>query len=91
MLSDPALVARLVRQFDELPPFPLGALACPSDDGSRILALLDYPNGKRDTVAFELTGCQGVTNGDLVRIASGYGSHPRLGPHLLTELERLTK
>jgi hypothetical protein len=91
LLSDSALVTRLVRQFNELPPFPPGGFACPSDDGSQILAQLAYPNGKQVTIAFELTGCQGVSNGDLVRIANGYGSHPRLGPHLLTELEQLAK
>jgi hypothetical protein len=64
-----------VRQFNELPPFPPGAFACPADDGSQIVGLLAYPNGKRVTVAFELTGCQGVRNGDVVRLANGYGPH----------------
>jgi hypothetical protein len=46
------------RQFNELPPFAAGAFACPADDGSQIVGLLAYPNGKRVTVTFELTGCQ---------------------------------
>jgi len=80
LLTNPARVTTLVRQFNELPPFPPGAFACPADDGSQILALLAYPNAKHVTIAVELTGCQRVTNGDLVRIDSR---------HLLTELEQL--
>jgi hypothetical protein len=89
LLSDPRLVTKLVREFNELPPFPPGGFACPADVGSQILALLAYPNGQRLTIAFELSGCEGVMNGDLIRIANGYGSHPRLGPRLLAELEQL--
>lgn len=91
LLSDPTLLTQLVVEFNELPPFPPGAFACPADDGSQIVALLAYSNGRQVTIAAELTGCQGVTNGDVVRIANGYGDHPRLGPRLLTELKRLTR
>jgi hypothetical protein len=91
LLSDPVLVTRLVGQFNELAPFPPGTYACPADDGSQIVALLGYPNGKEVTVAFALTGCRAVENGDLVRSTYGYGSHPHLGPGLLAELEQLVK
>jgi hypothetical protein len=69
LLTDPALITSVVRQFDELPPFPAGGFACPSDDGSAILALLAYPNAKQVTIAVSLRGCQGVTNGNLVRMS----------------------
>jgi hypothetical protein len=91
LLSDPALVNKLVRQINELPPFPPGGFRVPADDGAQILALLAYPNRKRVTIAFELTGCRGVTNGDLVRLANGYGPHPEVGPRLLTELKQLAR
>lgn len=89
LLTNPALVTELVGQFNQLPPFPPGVFACPADNGSQIVALLAYPNGNHVTIMFELTGCQTATNGDLVRVANGYGTHPGLGPHLLSELERL--
>ncbi len=89
LVSGRAIITRLVGQFNQLPPFPPGAFACPSDDGTQILALLAYPNGKQVTIAVSLTGCEGVTNGDVDRVANGYGSHPRVGPDLLSELERL--
>jgi hypothetical protein len=90
LLTGGAVVSRLVREFDKLPPFPRGAVACPNDDGSEILALFAYPNGGRVTVELDLTGCQGATNGDLVRIAAGFGTPREFGPQLLAELERLT-
>lgn len=81
----------LVDQFNRLPPFAPGAIACPFDDGSQILALLGYQHGHRVRIAFALTGCEGVSNGDLTRRAAGAGRPPAFGPQLRAALERLTR
>jgi hypothetical protein len=51
----------LVRRFDSLKPLS-GAVACPADDGSRIVALLGYTRHE-PTISMGLTGCSTVTNG----------------------------
>jgi len=81
-------VRELVSQFDRLPPLR-GAVACPADDGSQIVALLAYPSGHRVTISVGLTGCELVTNGSVHRTALGMGSPPAFGPQLVTQLERL--
>ena len=77
--SDPSLVGELVQEFDRLPSAQ-GAYACPSDDGSEIVALLAYPDGHGVTVSVGLTGCETVTNGSVFRIAAGIGSPPAFRP-----------
>ncbi len=88
LVTDPSLLTHLVDELDALPPFPDLPFACPMDDGSQILALLRYPHGQSVTVAFDETGCNRVTNGDVVRIANGYGN--AVGPRLVAELKSLT-
>ncbi len=88
LLSDPRLIAHLVDELDALPPFPRLPFACPMDDGSQILVLLRYTHGQSVTVAVDTTGCNRVSNGDLARIANGYGN--AVGPRLLAELRSLT-
>ncbi len=82
-------VGDLVTGYNKLPQFPSAAIACPSDDASSILALLLYRSGKVVEVLAGLTGCEGVTNGDLKRTAAGFGTPGQYGPQLLIELERL--
>lgn len=65
-----ALRRTLLRDFDKLPRQP-AIVNCPSDDGSQILALLAYPNGRRVAVSVGLTGCEIVTNGSVSRTAAG--------------------
>ncbi|MGD0386993.1 MAG: carboxypeptidase-like regulatory domain-containing protein [Solirubrobacteraceae bacterium] len=89
LVSDGGLIAHLVDEFDALPPYPKAGLFCPLDDGSQVLALLTYPGGRRVTVALDETGCNRVSNGDVVRIASGYDNTP-VGPRLVAELRALT-
>jgi hypothetical protein len=90
LVADTKLVTHLVDEFDALPPYPRGvAFSCPSDDGSQVLALLAYPHGQRVTVAVEETGCEVATNGDVGRLANGYGNTP-VGPRLVAELKALT-
>ncbi|MDQ2897832.1 MAG: hypothetical protein M3Y09_19730, partial [Actinomycetota bacterium] len=88
LLDDPALVRRLVSEFDRLPSL-LGAVACPSDDLSQIGALLAYPGGHEGRSSVGLTGCDLVTNGTVRRTAAGLGSPRAFGPQLVTQLEQL--
>lgn len=89
VLTRHSRVAELVRRFDGLPRPPRGAVACPADDGSQILAMLAYPHGQEVKISVGETGCNDVTNGTVRRTASGYGPHPKRGPRLLAQLERL--
>ena len=83
------LVAQLVKRLDGLPSGPGGPVACPSDDGSQIVALVAYPNGREVRISVGLRGCELVSNGSVHRTASGYGPYPRRGPRLLAELKWL--
>lgn len=89
LLSRTGLVAQLVTRFNRLPSGPRGAVSCPADDGSEIVALVSYPGGHEVRISVGLTGCLQVTNGSVRRTASGYGPHPARGPRLLAELNRL--
>jgi hypothetical protein len=89
-VTEQTLIRRLVRDYNLLPAFPR-AVSCPSDRGSQILALLEYPGRRRVAIQLKLTGCQPVTNGDLIRTAAGFGSPPAFGPALGRELEQLTR
>jgi hypothetical protein len=79
---------QLVTEFDRLPSMQ-GAVACPSDDGSQILALLAYPGGHQVSISVGLTGCALVTNGSVHRTAAGFGTPRTFGPQLLAALEHL--
>jgi hypothetical protein len=83
------VVRGLVGEFDRLPPPPPGAVACPNDDGSQIVALLAYRGDRAVTITVGLTGCVAVTNGSLQRTAAGMGSPPAFGPQLVAQLKRL--
>lgn len=65
------LVSGLVGELDTLRPLPKGVISCPEDDGSQMLALLAYPSRQVVTISAGLTGCRIVTNGSVVRTASG--------------------
>jgi hypothetical protein len=90
-VTDPRLVAKLVHEFGELPSPSPGAEACPMDDGSQIIALLAYPHAHAARISVGLTGCRTVTNGYVVRTASGFGDPSAFGPRLVCELRRLTR
>ncbi len=90
LVTNSSLVNRLVHNLNRLPPAPAVALSCPADLGSRVDALLAYPAGQRVTVSVQLTGCAPATNGNLDRLAAGFGTPRAYGPQLLAELGRLT-
>jgi hypothetical protein len=77
---------RLARELDTLPRFPTdGFIACALDDGSRLVAFFHYAGTPDDPVVVELNGCNGVTNGRVVRMALTSG-----GQRLVAKLVRLT-
>ena len=90
LVTNSSLVNRLVDDFNRLPPAPAGVVNRPVDVGSRVDALLAYPERQRVAVDVELTGCAAATNGNLHRLAAGLGTPRAYGPQLLAELGRLT-
>ena len=73
LLDSRTIVDQLVTELDRLPALR-GAVACPADDGSQILALLAYPGGHQVSISVGLTGCALVTNGSVHRTAAGLGT-----------------
>jgi hypothetical protein len=91
LVADSQTIGKLVHRFDALKPLPPGqTFACPADDGSQVLATLYYRQ-HQVTISTELTGCNGVTNGDLERSATNLDNKNPQGPKLLAQLKRLTK
>lgn len=82
-------VAGLSRDFNALPPVS-ERFVCPLDDGSEIVALIAYPNGRSLTITIRRTGCKHVTNGAMVR--SGFvAAYNPAARQLADELDRLLK
>jgi hypothetical protein len=79
-------VAHLGAELNALKALLTGPVACPADDGSQIVAYFRYRDGSRDVVRIQMTGCQVVSNGPVSRWAA-----IAPGPHLLNELEALTR
>jgi hypothetical protein len=88
LLDSRTIVDQLVTELDRLPALR-GAVACPADDGSQILALLAYPGGHQVSISVGLTGCALVTNGSVHRTAAGLGTPRAFGPQLLASLKQL--
>lgn len=82
-IDNAAKIAQLASALSGLPPFPAGGFACPSDDGSEIVARFTYPHAPVDPVVVDLTGCQGVGNGHVERWLKD--------PMLIRELQKLTR
>jgi hypothetical protein len=79
-------VALLTGEFDALKPFASGAYACPADFGVKIIAIFRYLPTPRsdDPVSLDPNGCEGVTNGRVIRTAMFAP-----GPALIGRLEAL--
>jgi hypothetical protein len=71
-ISSAAQIAQLTHDLDALPPYPKLALPCPLDNGAQVDVLAAFPGAQRVTVSYDSTGCNRVTNGDVVSIANGY-------------------
>lgn len=89
LLTDRGLVQELVADVNQLPSFTTGAVACPKDDRSQILALLAYSHGPPVMVSVDLGGCETVSNGAVERTAMGFGSPGQFGPQLVARLKNL--
>jgi hypothetical protein len=88
LFTTPSLLKRLVADFDRLPRPPL-KVNCPEDVGSEVVAHFYYHGGHSVTVSVGLTGCVLVSNGNLLRSASGFGAGHPFGPEVLAELQHL--
>lgn len=83
-LRSPSLIHSLTSEFNSLPHHVAGAIVCPDDDGSEIVASLKYPHHQDLRLTITLTGCMGARRGSLTRSALG-----RSGAKLIGQLERL--
>ncbi len=90
LLRSARLVHELLGEFDKLPAQGPVAIACPSDDGAKIVAQLAYPSGHQVKISLGLGGCNAVTNGSLNRLAAGIGAPRPFGTQLVAQLSRLT-
>jgi hypothetical protein len=83
-----AAVRRLAHEFNALRSVQPGGgvIACPADDGSKVIAFFRYPSAPDDPVTVNLRGCRSVTNGQVVRSAL---IDP--GQKLLRHIEKLTR
>jgi hypothetical protein len=63
-------IVAVTRSFDALKNASHTTFHCPMDDGSAITATFEYPEAKADVVRLELTGCQTVSNGKLLKSAA---------------------
>ncbi len=91
LVTSPASKRQLTSKFDALKKVH-GAVAafCPADRGREVLAQLSYPDGHEVTIATQLGGCYGVTNGDINRLAANINGKNPDGPRLIALLRRLT-
>lgn len=63
LITDPATVRVIADGLNELPSFPDGEFACPSDEGARTYALFAYPDDPTVVVELRSEGCPTATNG----------------------------
>jgi len=82
------MIIQIATELDELPP-PARRIRCDESFGSAIIANLVYADGHRLAVLAELSGCQLVSNGDIVRSAFAIGTSNSTGSQLLAQLRRL--
>ena len=83
-------MAFFVSELAELPQ-PHGAVVCPADDGSQVVATLTYSPARSIAVSIGLGGCGTVTNGRVFRTASGFGTPPQRVPPLVDQLEHILR
>ena len=89
LLRNPAQITDLTGQFNALTPARKGVYHCPRDTGAQIIAELGYPTGRSVLVSVDLSGCQAVTNGTVVRTASRSGAAASTGAQLIRHLRQL--
>lgn len=84
-VSNASLIELLARSFDTLRA-SRGVFHCPMDDGSEITATFAYPVAAADVVRVDLTGCQTVTNGKVIKSAAS-----AKGQALIARLQRIAE
>ncbi len=72
LLTNSTQIAKDTRILDALPGGH-GTIACPVDNGSRVLLLAAYKSGRRASVSFQLSGCLTATNGHVLALANPAG------------------
>jgi hypothetical protein len=63
LVTDPGTVRLIADGLNDLPPFPDGEFACPSDEGARTYALFAYPDDPPVVVELSSEGCPAARNG----------------------------
>jgi hypothetical protein len=63
LITDSATVRLIADGLNDLPPFPDGVSACPSDEGARTYAFFAYPDDPPVVVELNSEGCSAATNG----------------------------
>ena len=87
-VPDPAAVDKVVRDLNELYPYPdtgINVQSCPSSNGSQYVVKFTYPNGDKWTVIVDRDGCQDVTAGGFWPRTSAFSN-----PQLLKDLDALS-
>lgn len=80
-----SLLRGLLSELNLLPPGKGGEFACPSANGSRIDAYMDYAHQRTVLVRIGLSGCRSASRDEISRSAMG-----RAAGRLIGKLERLT-
>jgi hypothetical protein len=86
-VPDPAAIDKIVRDLNELNPYPdtgINVQSCPSSNGSRYVVKFTYGNGDQWTVIVDRDGCQDVTAGGFWPRTSAFSN-----PQLLKDLDAL--
>jgi hypothetical protein len=87
-VPDPAAVDKVVRDLNELYPYPdtgINVQSCPSSNGTQYVLKFTYGNGDRWTVIVDRDGCQDVTAGGVWPRTSAFSN-----PQLLKDLDALS-
>jgi len=84
----PAAIDRVVRDLNDLRPYPdtgINVQSCPSSNGSQFVVKFTYGNGDQWTVIVARDGCQDVTAGGFWPRTSAFSN-----PQLLKDLDALS-
>lgn len=89
LVSHRRTIRQLIHMLDALKTYHGPPIHCGNDRGDDVFATLYYRRHEVRIVV-PLSGCRGVTNGDLVRVAFDFEGKNPAGPRLLRQLRRLT-
>jgi hypothetical protein len=75
-VSDLAVVTSLVKQLNDMPPYPDTNFSCPMDDGAYFDLVFTYVDGTRVSVIVQSTGCQVVYLDDFAQAVAWAEAFP---------------